>query len=78
MEDPMGLFGNKKVEYTIPNMACGHCEEKVRTALEAMQDVKKVEASSESKLATLHYTGDRAPNLEAVNAALEGSGYFAE
>lgn len=74
----MGLFGNSTVEYTIPNMACGHCEAKVKTALEAMPEVKKVEASSESKLATLHYKGGDAPTLDEVNSALEGSGYFAE
>ena len=74
----MGLFGNKSVEYTIPNMACGHCEAKVKAALEKMSEVKKVEASSESKLATIHYKGGDAPSLEQVNSALEGSGYFAE
>lgn len=74
----MGLFSNKTVEYTIPNMACGHCEAKVKSALEAMDSVKKVEASSESKLATVYYRGDEAPTLEDVNSALEGSGYFAE
>ncbi len=74
----MGLFSNKSVEYTIPNMVCAHCETKVKTALEAMNSVKKVEASSESKLATVYYKGDAAPTLEDVNSALEGSGYFAE
>lgn len=74
----MGLFSNNSVEYTIPNMACGHCEAKVKTALEAMDSVKKVDASSESKLATIHYKGGEAPTLEDVNSALEGSGYFAE
>lgn len=74
----MGLFSDKKVAYTIPNMACGHCEAKVKAALEGMDSVKKVEASSESKLATIHYKGSEAPSLDAVNGALEGSGYFAE
>lgn len=74
----MGLFSDKKVAYTIPNMACGHCEAKVKSALEAMDSVKKVEASSESKLATIHYKGGEAPTVEDVNSALEGSGYFAE
>ena len=73
----MGLFSNSKVEFTVPNMACGHCEAKVKAALEAMPSTKKVEASSESKVATIHYKGD-APTLEKVNQALEGSGYFAE
>ena len=76
----MGLFsksGNSTVEYTIPNMACGHCEAKVKSALEGMESVKKVDASSKTKLATIHYDGD-APTLDAVNSALETSGYFAE
>lgn len=73
----MGLFGNKKVEYTIPNMNCGHCEEKVKKALQVVEGVKKVDASSDSKQATIHYAGVE-PSLETVNRALEGSGYFAE
>lgn len=74
----MGLFGDKTVAYTIPNMACGHCEAKVKAALESVPEIKKVEASSESKLATIHYKGGDAPTVDAVNSALEGSGYFAE
>mgnify|MGYP006306810529 CR=1 FL=1 len=74
----MALFGTKTIEYTVPNMACGHCEAKVKAALEEMPKVKRVDASSESKLATLHYKGDQPPTLGAVNSALEGSGYFAE
>ncbi|MFP4329326.1 MAG: heavy-metal-associated domain-containing protein [Alkalispirochaetaceae bacterium] len=76
----MGFFsksGSSTVEYTIPNMACGHCEAKVKSVLEGMERVKKVEASSRTKVATIHYEGE-APTIEAVNSALESSGYFAE
>lgn len=76
----MGLFskrGNSTVEFSVPNMACGHCEAKVKAALEGMDSVKKVDASSKTKLATIHFDGE-APTLEQVNSALETSGYFAE
>jgi copper chaperone CopZ len=59
-------------------MACGHCEEKVKKALSDVEGVTKVDASSESKRARIHYKGQEAPDLDTVNAALQDSGYFAE
>jgi Cu+-exporting ATPase len=72
----MGLFGSSnKVEYTVPDMNCGHCEAKVTAALQGVDGIKKVKATSKDKRVVIEYTGDSAPDLETVNGVLEPAGY---
>ena len=75
----MGLFGSSnKVEYTVPDMNCGHCEAKVTAALQGVDGIKKVKATSKDKRVVIEYTGEAAPDLETVNKVLEPAGYPAQ
>lgn len=75
----MGLFSkNKSVEYRVPDMNCGHCEAKVTAALETLEVVKRVRATSADKRLVIEYRGEEAPDLASVNAVLEPAGYPAQ
>lgn len=74
----MGLFTKKTVEYRVPDMNCGHCEAKVTAALQTVDGVSKVKATSKDKRLVIQYSGDAAPDLATVNAVLEPAGYPAE
>ena len=75
----MGLFSkNNTVEYTVPDMNCGHCEAKVTAALEGVAGVKKVKATAKDKRLVIEYSGDTAPDLNTVNTVLEPAGYPAQ
>ena len=75
----MGLFGNdRKIEYRVPDMNCGHCETKIIAAVQGLPEIKKVRATSSDKRLVIHYSGADAPDLDAVNGALEPAGYRAE
>ncbi|TVQ26435.1 MAG: copper chaperone [Spirochaetaceae bacterium] len=75
----MGLFSkSEQVTVKIPTMNCGHCEAKVTTALSAIPGVQKVDASSQTKFATIHASKGQKPDHAAIAAALEGTGYTAE
>ncbi|MFW5827027.1 MAG: heavy metal translocating P-type ATPase [Alkalispirochaeta sp.] len=75
----MGLFGKSNtVEYTVPDISCGHCEAKVTAALQGVDGIKKVKASAKNKNVVIEYTGESAPDLETVNKVLEPAGYPAQ
>ncbi len=75
----MGLFSrSEQISVRIENMNCGHCESKVTKALSAIPGVRKVEASSASKIATIHASKGQEPDHATIAQALEGSGYTAE
>lgn len=75
----MGLFGSKQsVQYRVPEMNCGHCEKKVTGAVTGLAGVKKVTATSTDKRLVIEYTGDVAPDLDAINSVLKPVGYEAE
>lgn len=72
----MGLFGSsRKVEFTVPDMNCGHCEAKVTAALETVDGITKIKATSKDKRLVVEYSGDQAPDLATINAVLEPAGY---
>ncbi|MFP4509856.1 MAG: heavy-metal-associated domain-containing protein [Spirochaetaceae bacterium] len=75
----MGLFSRDgQISVRIESMNCGHCEAKVSAALSTIPGVKKVDASSKTKLATIHVSKGQEPDHATIVKALEGSGYAAE
>lgn len=72
----MGLFGSRKtVEFTVPDMNCGHCEAKVTAAVKTLDGVVGVTATSADKKLVIQYKGDAAPDFATVNGVLEPAGY---
>ena len=57
----------------IDGMSCGHCEARVKKALEALAGVEKAEPSHEKKNAVL--TLSAAVDEAAVKAAVTDAGY---
>jgi copper chaperone CopZ len=55
----------------IDGMSCGHCERRVKNALEEMEGVKVLSVSADQNLATVETTVDDA----ALIAAVEEAGY---
>lgn len=75
----MGLFGSsRKVEFTVPDMNCGHCEAKVSAAVQTLDGITKVKATSKDKRLVVEYAGEQAPDLATINAVLEPAGYPAQ
>lgn len=61
-------------ELSVPDMACGGCEETVERAATDVEGVQRVEADHET--GTVEVTGDA--SSEAVREAIEQSGYDVE
>ena len=57
----------------IEGMMCGHCENAVKTALEAIPEVEEAEASHESGTAVVTLKADVADSV--LQKAVEGAGY---
>ncbi len=55
------------VTYSIPNISCGHCVHTIKTELSELPGVSAVEASAQSKTATITF---EAPATEAKIKAL--------
>ncbi len=45
----------KTVTYNIPNISCGHCVHTIKMEVADLDGVQSVEASAESKTATISY-----------------------
>ena len=58
---------------TVSGMSCGHCEQSVEEALEAVDGVTSVEADNESGTAIIEGDADEA----ALAAAVDDAGYTA-
>jgi copper chaperone CopZ len=75
----MGLFKKSKpgktVDLTVTGMTCGHCEMRVKMALEKVQGVKKVKADNTKDMAVVTYEGE--PDIDAMVAAVKEAGYEA-
>ena len=63
----------KEKTITIEGMMCGHCENAVKTALEAIPEVEEAEASHESGTAVVTLKADVADSV--LQKAVEGAGY---
>jgi copper chaperone len=55
-------------------MSCGHCEMRVKKAVEAIEGVRKVEVNLRNKHVVVEYDEMKA-NLEKIKAAVKEAGY---
>lgn len=62
--------GTIKVE----GMSCGHCQMRVKKAVEAVEGVQKADVNLQSKQVVIEYDEGKA-NLEKVKAAIKEVGY---
>lgn len=58
---------------TVSGMSCGHCEQSVVEALEAVDGVESASADNDAETATVEGDAD----TETLVAAVEGAGYEA-
>lgn len=61
-------------ELSVPDMACGGCEETVERAVESIEGVERVEADHETGIVSV----TTATSADAVRDAIEQSGYDVE
>ncbi len=71
----MGLFRKSKpapdMVLSIPQMSCGHCEQRISHLLKQVDVVKDVTANASSKEAQVYGTA----SFDQLAQALEGTGY---
>lgn len=70
MEVRVVTQGSIKVE----GMSCGHCQMRVKKAVEAVEGVQKADVNLQTKQVTIDYEEGKA-NLEKVKAAIKEAGY---
>jgi copper chaperone CopZ len=73
----MALFGKdrKTMELTVTGMSCGHCEMRVKTALERVPGVKEATADNTKDRAMITTEGD--VDMDALVQAVRDAGYEA-
>ncbi|MGA9187270.1 MAG: copper ion binding protein [Methanosarcina sp.] len=58
----------------VEGMSCGHCEMRVKKAVEAVEGVQKAEVNLQKKQVVIEYEEGK-ENLEKVKAAIREAGY---
>lgn len=58
----------------VEGMSCGHCQMRVKKAVEAVEGVQKADVNLQTKQVTIDYEEGKA-NLEKVKAAIKEAGY---
>ncbi len=73
----MALFGKgkKTTELTVTGMSCGHCEMRVKMALEKVPGVKQATADHDKEVAVITTEGD--VDMDALVQAVKDAGYEA-
>lgn len=73
----MALFGKdrKTTELTVTGMTCGHCEMRVKMALEKVPGVKEAKADNTKDVAIITSEGD--VDMDAMVQAVKDAGYEA-
>jgi copper chaperone CopZ len=73
----MALFGKDKktTELTVTGMSCGHCEMRVKMALEKVPGVKEAKADNAKDVALITTEGD--VDMDALVQAVKDAGYEA-
>lgn len=73
------MTNEQKNSYTVPDMNCQHCEQKVSAALKSVPGVISVSADSGSKQVSLEVSAGTvaggAPTFDALAAAVKAAGY---
>ena len=67
------MFGKNKTTMKIEGMMCGHCEARVKQALEAVEGVEKADVSHEKGVAVVTMKGD--VSADTLKEAVEAQGY---
>jgi copper chaperone len=62
------------MDLNVEGMSCQHCVHAVKTAVEGVAGVEKVEVSLEKNLATVAFDPAVA-SLQSIRTAIEGEGY---
>jgi len=73
----MALFGTKgsKKSFSIPDMHCGHCEMRVKTALEMVGGVEDVKADHKKQTVQFRVTDSSVFDEAKAREDLEAIGY---
>jgi copper chaperone len=58
----------------VEGMSCGHCQMRVKKAVEAVEGVQKADVNLQTKQVTVDYDAEKA-NPEKVKAAIKEAGY---
>ncbi len=58
----------------VEGMSCGHCQMRVKKAVEAVDGVQKAEVNLQNKQVVVEYDEGKA-NLEKLKAAIKEAGY---
>lgn len=58
----------------VEGMSCGHCQMRVKKAVEAVEGVQKADVNLQTKQVTVDFDEGKA-NLEKVKAAIKEAGY---
>ena len=67
------MFGKNKITLKIEGMMCGHCEARVKQALEALPEVVKADVSHEKGNAVV--TVNDGASVDVLKQAVEAQGY---
>ena len=67
-------MGKQTMDLNVKGMTCNHCVHAVKTAVEALSGVQKVEVSLEKNLATVDFDPGVA-TLQMIKTAIEEQGY---
>ena len=62
------------VVLSVEGMSCGHCQKRVRDALNAVKGVKSVEVSLDSGTANVSYSGKKV-TMDMLRQAVEAVGF---
>ena len=74
----MGLFSaTDKMTINVTGMTCGHCEMRVKEALEAIPGVKKAEVDRENDSAVCTVISKNRPDADLLTKAVDEAGYQA-
>jgi copper chaperone len=63
-----------KEKIKVEGMSCGHCEMKVKKAVESVEGVREVEVNLRDKQVAIEYE-ERKTSLEKIKAAVREAGY---
>ena len=76
----MALFGSKgeKKSFEVPDMHCGHCEMRVKTALEMAGGVEEVKPDHKKGIVTFRVVDESAFDESKAREDLEAIGYPAK
>ena len=74
----MGIFESKEsITLTVEGMTCEHCENRVKTAVQAVDGVRGANADKDAKQLTVTFAKKHPIEIDKVIAAVSEAGYTA-